>query len=257
MSIIGANIKKIRGVKNLNQSDFAKLFKLKRASIGSYEEGRAEPKISTICDIANYFGISIDDLITKELSVNDLSRFDVFRHDLAGDIAHNLTPSHAPVDILPVVFISMAQKATYINQTVKEGTLPALSLPLPKGKIYRAFELTDNAMTSGAVGAGTNDIAVGARTEKFGINDLEVGKTYIFETETDILFRVLGAKNLSNLTLQPLNPNHYQQTINNKDLKKVWQVVQIITKNIGNQNIWQKQILDLENEVKLLKSRIA
>ena len=57
MSKIGNNIRKIRSVKNLNQSDFADLFELKRASIGAYEEGRAEPKINTVIEIANYFGV--------------------------------------------------------------------------------------------------------------------------------------------------------------------------------------------------------
>jgi transcriptional regulator with XRE-family HTH domain len=55
MSKIGSNIRKIRTVKGLNQSQFAELFDLNRARIGAYEEGRAEPKIDVVIEIAKYF----------------------------------------------------------------------------------------------------------------------------------------------------------------------------------------------------------
>ncbi len=75
MSIFGNNIKKIRILKNMNQQDFGELFEISRGSIGSYEEGRAEPKIDSVIKIAAYFNLSIDALLTKELTVNDLSNF--------------------------------------------------------------------------------------------------------------------------------------------------------------------------------------
>ncbi|MCK5279779.1 MAG: helix-turn-helix transcriptional regulator, partial [Cyclobacteriaceae bacterium] len=77
MSSIGKNIKKIRTVKKLSQAAFAEIFNLARPSIGAYEETRAEPKVDTIIQIANYFGISVDSLLTKELTINDLYNFNV------------------------------------------------------------------------------------------------------------------------------------------------------------------------------------
>lgn len=75
MTVIGKNIKKIRTLKGLNQTAFGKLFDITRASIGAYEEGRAEPKMNTTIQIANYFSVSLDSLLTKEVSVNELSGF--------------------------------------------------------------------------------------------------------------------------------------------------------------------------------------
>ena len=46
MSKIGKNIKKIRTVKNLNQQDIADFLGLSRASVGAYEEERAELKLN-------------------------------------------------------------------------------------------------------------------------------------------------------------------------------------------------------------------
>ena len=75
MSFFGKNIKKIRGVKGLSQQAFADLFDLKRGTLGAYEEGRSEPKIDTIILIANHFSIAIGDMLTAELTVNQLLKF--------------------------------------------------------------------------------------------------------------------------------------------------------------------------------------
>ena len=75
MSFFGKNIKKIRSVQNMSQQAFSEIFDLKRATLGAYEEQRSEPKIDTIIKIANYFSITIDDLLTNELTVNELLKF--------------------------------------------------------------------------------------------------------------------------------------------------------------------------------------
>jgi transcriptional regulator with XRE-family HTH domain len=75
MSIFGNNIKKIRILRNMSQQEFGDLFDISRGSIGSYEEDRAEPKIDTVIKIAAHFKLSIDVLLTKELTINELSNF--------------------------------------------------------------------------------------------------------------------------------------------------------------------------------------
>jgi transcriptional regulator with XRE-family HTH domain len=82
MSFIGKNIKKIRSLKKISQSEFAKIFDLTRGSIGAYEEGRAEPKIDTLVQLANYFGVSVDAFINKELTVADLYSLDLVKEKL-------------------------------------------------------------------------------------------------------------------------------------------------------------------------------
>lgn len=75
MGHIGKNIKKIRNVKGLSQQAFAELFDLTRGNISSYEEMRAEPKIEVVLQIAKYFSIPLEQLIQKDLSVNELLNF--------------------------------------------------------------------------------------------------------------------------------------------------------------------------------------
>ena len=76
MSYVGKNIKRIRSVKKLSQADFAKLFNLARPSVGAYEEGRSEPKIQTLLDIAQKFGLN---LYIPRLSQHGLEDADAFK----------------------------------------------------------------------------------------------------------------------------------------------------------------------------------
>lgn len=75
MTKIGANIKKIRTTKGLSQQAFAELFELTRGNISSYEENRAEPRIQTVMQIANYFGIPLNQFITQTLSIHEILKY--------------------------------------------------------------------------------------------------------------------------------------------------------------------------------------
>lgn len=74
---ISKNIKKLRLFKNMSQEEFATLFEIKRGALGSYEEGRAEPKLEFLIRVATYFKLSIDDLVLTELTVNKIANFNV------------------------------------------------------------------------------------------------------------------------------------------------------------------------------------
>jgi transcriptional regulator with XRE-family HTH domain len=75
MSKFGKNIKKIRNVRGLTQSQLADLLEVSRGVISSYEEGRAEPKIETILKTAEVFHLSTDILLSSNVTVNQLSGF--------------------------------------------------------------------------------------------------------------------------------------------------------------------------------------
>lgn len=125
MTEIGNNIKKLRKVKGLSQQAFAELFSLTRGNISSYEEFRAEPRISVILQIAKYFGIPVSDLLEKRLTVNEILNFqDHFGEqpvqadvkNLTGvpflnrDIMQQLDDFNLDLDGLPCVFLPIYNK---------------------------------------------------------------------------------------------------------------------------------------------------
>ncbi|MEO9531761.1 MAG: helix-turn-helix transcriptional regulator [Crocinitomicaceae bacterium] len=75
-TIIAKNFKKLRLFKSMNQTEFAELFDITRSTVGSYEEGRAEPKLDTLMKVADHFKLKVDDIIRKELTVNKIANFE-------------------------------------------------------------------------------------------------------------------------------------------------------------------------------------
>lgn len=259
MSFIGNNIRKIRGVKNLNQSAFAELFVLKRASVGAYEEGRAEPKIKTIIDIAKHFGISIDDLLTKELSVNDLYKFDIFREDLISNSKNNLTPSTPSIDIIPIPFVPSSLIEEYLHEKASSdfiNKLDSLYIPMAKGGNYRAFEVNDNSMTHNGFGTGKSDVILCKRPKNVKKAKPQLSKLYLFETENEIWFRKLESIEEDTYILSPLNPNYYDHQLKISEITRIWQVNTIITNNIGNQQDFAIKLQTLENQILAIQSHL-
>lgn len=136
MSYFGLNIRKIRIVKKINQSEFGKLFGLTRAAIGSYEEGRAEAKIDKIIEIADYFGLTLDQLLKRKLTINDILHFDRRKSE-------NTTLPYS-FNLIPYVDFSRRKQYNenyHLNDFIDR--LPKISIPDIE-KNWRAFEIKDN-----------------------------------------------------------------------------------------------------------------
>jgi len=165
MSIIGKNIRKIRGVKGMNQTQFAELFKLSRASIGAYEEGRAEPKISTLMEIANYFSISLDKLLKKELTVNELYHFDIFsdQTDSPKQVGSKTNGALELPILIPVRFTE------YIQNLGNQDFVDALPSISGHPMIFRGEQLFE-APTDSSAGWKEGDILICSKRQNIKSN---------------------------------------------------------------------------------------
>ena len=56
-------LKTLRKAKGLTQQELADRLGLKRAALGAYEEGRAEPRLINVIALADFFGVSADALL--------------------------------------------------------------------------------------------------------------------------------------------------------------------------------------------------
>lgn len=63
MAEVGKNIKKIRKEQNLTQDDLAERLHCTRQTISNYENGKSEPNIALLVEIANVLGVEVNDLI--------------------------------------------------------------------------------------------------------------------------------------------------------------------------------------------------
>ncbi|MEG1509096.1 MAG: helix-turn-helix transcriptional regulator [Clostridia bacterium] len=57
------NLKKLRTLYKVTQEELATAINVSQRTISHYEKGDVEPNLSVLCAIANYFNISLDNLI--------------------------------------------------------------------------------------------------------------------------------------------------------------------------------------------------
>ena len=62
------NLKFLRKRRKKTQDDVAFALELKRSTLNGYENGIGEPKLERLIALADYYRISIDDLVRKDLT---------------------------------------------------------------------------------------------------------------------------------------------------------------------------------------------
>jgi len=147
LSYFKKNLKFLRKKKQLTQEDFALKVGVNRPIIGSYEEGRAEPKFETLLNISHFFKVKLDDLLEKDLSIS--------KKQTTKDVEGN------HLRILPIVvnqqqeekisLVPIKAAAGYLNgysdpEFVEQ--LPNFNLPfsqLTQGT-FRAFQIKGDSM---------------------------------------------------------------------------------------------------------------
>lgn len=196
MSFFGKNIKKIRVIKGLSQQVFAELFSLKRATLGAYEEGRSEPKIDTIIKVANYFSISIDDFLTKEITVNQLLRFN---EGITTDINQIVKASFKEIP-----FVNSLNSKLFVDNfktSQNYSSLPTIRVPVEGDLDFLAFMVRDLFMVSDEEGLFPNDVVIG---ESKSVDALIAGDVVIALVDAVLLIRryTISDKGHASLTEQ-------------------------------------------------------
>ncbi|MGJ8683819.1 MAG: helix-turn-helix domain-containing protein [Nonlabens sp.] len=249
MSFFGKNIKKIRGIKSLSQQAFADLFDLKRGTLGAYEEERSEPKIETIIKIANYFSISIDDILTAELTVNQLLKF---------NDKLTLTPEELEREQfarVPCITEKLADDyLEYYNNPSFVEDLPKLSLPINIDKDFRAYTVTNLEMTSHDKGLYPNDVVVGEKVPHKVVKKLNNGTIVLAVTESKMILRRLYVT-ADGLVLRADHKNIEDQTIHLNDLKELWRVRYVFFRRIPDfSDSMEDKMAFLEAQMKELRN---
>ncbi|WP_417887504.1 helix-turn-helix domain-containing protein [Zunongwangia sp.] len=248
MSYFGKNIRKIRNVKKLSQQAFAELFELKRGTLGAYEEERSEPRIETIIKIANHFSITIDDLLTKELTVNKLLKF---KDDLA------LQGSFDKEKFARIPCITPKTETDYVLYFDKPHfieDLPKLHLPLNREKKYRGYLISNLEMTNNDKGYFPKDVIIGEKIETEDYSKIENSSLILLVTTHKILLRKFYQTS-EKITLQATNKNIDDLEIKLNDIKEMWCVKYCFLKHLPeNQNTELEQKLNfLEQEFMKLR----
>ena len=250
MSLFGKNIRKIRTVRAMSQQSFAELFDLKRGTLGAYEEGRSEPKIDTLINIANYFSIPVGDLLTKELTVNQLLKFkgDLETPDLELD-KNNFTKIPCITPEIRNEYLKYHENPNFIND------LPSLNLPINNNAELRGFIVDDLEMSEDSAGFYPKDIVIAQKVSKSNYQNLESSCLFLIISSERILLRRIFQVN-KKFILKADHKGIDDVELKHSQIKEMWEVKYTFfhrVPEIRNTDIKEK-LSFLEDEFKKLRS---
>ena len=105
---IASNLKHLRLLNKKTQDDIAKLCDKKNTAISNWEKGIREPDSIDLAKLSNYFNISIDDLMKKDLRFDNAEYIDVITKIVKVPVLGVIkagTPIEAQEDIIEYVDI--------------------------------------------------------------------------------------------------------------------------------------------------------
>lgn len=217
MSNISSNLKYLRKKKGLTQQQFADNLDIKRSLVGAYEEDRAEPKYELLKKFADYYELSMDELINDKIN-------DKWKPKPKADV-NNIRVLSISVDSQDrenIELVPVKASAGYLNgyaDTEFISDLPKFHLPMFKQGTYRAFEIKGDSMLPLQSGS----IIVGEYLENW--NDIKVGDTYVVISKSDgIVYKRAGSKFKENKMIKLVSDNTVYEpyTLPAEDILEVW-----------------------------------
>ncbi len=144
---LSKNIKYLRKSKGLTQADLADKLAIKRSALGAYEEGRAEPKLMLLQQICGYFKVSVDAVLTQDLSSSSIAP-QVKGQDLR--VLPILIDKSSEEELTPLVPVkASAGYADGYGDIDFIDELPHFNMPfqeLAGKKSYRVFQIQGDSM---------------------------------------------------------------------------------------------------------------
>jgi transcriptional regulator with XRE-family HTH domain len=259
-NIIASNIRHLRKSKGLTQDELADKIGVNRAMIGSYEEGRAVPKLQVLQGLSHYFSITLDALVLNDLS-NSMDQTGPGLPDTKGS---NLRVVSTIVDrdnneLITLVPVKVA--AGYLNGYSDPDfvdTLPRFSLPfqeISKERTYRAFQISGDSM---------DPIPSGAYIISEYVQDwhnITDGKTYILVTRDEgVVYKRVYIHPSGELWLKSDNPQYETYSIHMSRLLELWKAVGYICSTIPEPDAvslskLSTMMLEMKKEIENLKGK--
>lgn len=225
MSQLSDNIKQIRRLYGLTQQDLADRLDLKRSLVGSYEEGRATPKISVLQQIAQAFNLSLDELVSSDLKAERTPQQRSTEKQLQ---VLSVVVDRNNDELIPIVPVKAS--AGYLNGLADPeyiGQLPRFSMPVPElssGKTYRVFQIKGDSMLPVLPGSYLFCEFVES------VSEVHEGQTYVLITRDDgLVYKRLYVKEKNQLLLKSDNPVYEPYLVAGESVLEVWKACGVLS----------------------------
>ena len=228
LSLLRFNLKYLREKKKLAQGEIAKILGISRSTYANYENEHSEPPASQLLKLAQFYNVSTDDLLTKDIGA-PLFRSGTEKADSILSDNIRILPvavSENPktnIELVPAKAI--AGYVAGMKDTAYFKELPRFYLPKLSEGTYRAFEIEGDSMPPMQSGY----IVIGRFVEH--ARELKNGNRYIVVVRDEgIAFkRVISELDLNQrLILASDNPEYLPYTVSAKDVLEAWEFTAFI-----------------------------
>lgn len=129
----------------MSQEKFSEEINIKKPTLASYESGRAEPKYADLIKLANYYGVNIGDLLTKDLSKEPSQPIENTANNFRVLATTVNTQNENNIEFVPLKAIAGYVAGFGDLEFIEK--LPVFQVPfLPKDKKYRVFPIQGDSM---------------------------------------------------------------------------------------------------------------
>ncbi|MBT2558282.1 helix-turn-helix domain-containing protein [Hymenobacter sp. ISL-91] len=270
--MINTNLKFWRRELSLTQAQMAEKLGIKRSLVGAYEEGRAEPKLATLVNMARLFGITLDALVTTDFSKKKNAKAAAqLQAQNAQMAATDTSAVHAGGGKLRILALTVDREQNenieLVPQKAAAGYLNGYADPeyleeLPKFRLpmlgssgtFRAFEIAGDSMLP--IASGT--VIVGRYIDDW-LNLKDGTPCIIVSSKEGIVFkRVFNRlKDNAMLALHSDNPLYSPYEIDVEDVVEIWEAKAYISSTFPIADLSLTRlasiVLDLQQQVSTMK----
>lgn len=256
MVYLKENLRFLRKKQGMTQDRLAEMLDSKRSLIGSYEEGRAVPKLSVIRRLAEVFHVSIDTLLSVDLEKQGA----VAARENTGlkILGITVTPDHDE----RITLVPVRASAGYLTGRSDQeylGGLPHFSMPvaeLSQSRTYRVFQIRGDSMLPVPTGSYIFCQYVEAAA------DILEGRAYVLITADEgIVYKRIYLQNDHEWLLKSDNPYYAPYRVDVSLVLEIWQALGYLSFEMPAPGAMQVQqlsssVVKLQEEIQKLKGEI-
>lgn len=254
MMQIGINLKVLRKHFGNSQEEMSSLLNLTRSSYSGYENGVAEPSVSTLVRLSEIYDISLDVILKKDLSKISFEKLDKEIHsqnDFSGSNLRILTNTVNQNDDELIEMIPEKARAGYALGYSDPDYLkvfPTFSLPfLSKDRKYRSFPIIGDSMPPVSEGS----FVVAEFIQNWMLIKNETPCIIITEEE-GIVFKIVynNLAESQSFTLHSTNPFYKPYQVEAKKILEIWKFVNYISPDLPEIKIDETQVSRAIQEIR-------
>ncbi len=262
---LAANLKFLRKRSGKTQDALSSAVNIGRTTIANYEAGISEPNVETLLLFANFFGVSMDDLLSKNMEEaiksgeKDNALQSAFLQKPAGGI-YSSVPRVITVDNSGndnILYVPVKARAGYLlgyGDAEFMETLPTFRLPGLSNSTYRMFEVEGPSMAPNVL---NGDRIIGEWVD--GLDKIRDNRVYVVVHSGGVAVkRVINRlKERGKLYLKSDTIAHRHEfptlEIDPEDVKEVWYGRLKISSDFTEPAEVYHRLADLETDVMEMK----